>query len=90
MKQVPELGSVEQYLKDGPGFIFLFNPALGERWLPAFWHDVLHCCMADVLHGCLASELLSARAAGWLAVWQLNCTIMTQPFWFPPQGRCGA
>ncbi|GFH06732.1 uncharacterized protein HaLaN_01411, partial [Haematococcus lacustris] len=30
--QVPELGSVEQYLKDGPGFIFLFHPALGPLW----------------------------------------------------------
>ncbi|KAJ9518576.1 hypothetical protein QJQ45_018602 [Haematococcus lacustris] len=30
--QVPELGSVEQYLTDGPGFIFLFHPALGPLW----------------------------------------------------------
>ena len=27
---LPELGSVEQYLSHGPGFIFLYNPALGE------------------------------------------------------------
>ncbi len=31
VKQVPEGGSVEQYLQDGPGFIFLFHPALGAR-----------------------------------------------------------
>jgi len=31
---LPELGSVEQYLAQGPGFIFLYNPALG-RW--AIW-----------------------------------------------------
>ena len=30
MKSLPELGSVEQYLAHGPGFIFLYNPALGE------------------------------------------------------------
>ncbi len=30
VKHTPELGSVEQYLQNGPGFIFLFNPALGE------------------------------------------------------------
>lgn len=29
VQHVPELGSVEQYLQHGPGFIFLFNPALG-------------------------------------------------------------
>ncbi len=31
VRGLPELGSVEQYLANGPGFIFLYNPALGER-----------------------------------------------------------
>lgn len=30
--QVPEIGSVDKYLADGPGFIFLFHPALGPLW----------------------------------------------------------
>lgn len=32
MRHVPEVGSVEQYLSRGPGFIFLFHPALGPLW----------------------------------------------------------
>ena len=30
LKGLPELGSVQQYLDQGPGFIFLYHPALGE------------------------------------------------------------
>ena len=30
--QVPEIGSVDKYLTNGPGFIFLFHPALGPLW----------------------------------------------------------
>lgn len=30
--KMPEVGSVESYLNDGPGFIFLFHPALGPLW----------------------------------------------------------
>ena len=26
------MGSVEQYLEKGPGFIFLYHPALGPLW----------------------------------------------------------
>ena len=26
------MGEVEQYLEKGPGFIFLFHPALGPLW----------------------------------------------------------
>ncbi|KAK9823989.1 hypothetical protein WJX72_006832 [[Myrmecia] bisecta] len=29
---VPEVGTVEQYLAKGPGFIFLYHPALGPLW----------------------------------------------------------
>lgn len=29
MQDLPEVGSVEQYLENGPGFICLFHPALG-------------------------------------------------------------
>jgi hypothetical protein len=29
---VPEIGSVDKYLTNGPGFIFLFHPALGPLW----------------------------------------------------------
>jgi hypothetical protein len=29
---VPQVGSVEEYLEKGPGFIFLFHPALGPLW----------------------------------------------------------
>ncbi|GMH42585.1 hypothetical protein BSKO_10504 [Bryopsis sp. KO-2023] len=29
---VPEVGSVEDYMREGPGFIFLFNPCLGPLW----------------------------------------------------------
>ncbi|KAK9801940.1 hypothetical protein WJX73_008251 [Symbiochloris irregularis] len=29
---VPEVGEVQQYLETGPGFIFLFHPALGPLW----------------------------------------------------------
>eukprot|EP00955_Chlamydomonas_euryale_P045004 353034-Chlamydomonas_euryale.AAC.1 len=29
---LPELGSVEQYLEKGPGFLALFHPALGPVW----------------------------------------------------------
>jgi hypothetical protein len=29
---VPEVGEVQQYLEQGPGFIFLFHPALGPLW----------------------------------------------------------
>ncbi|KXZ49515.1 hypothetical protein GPECTOR_21g741 [Gonium pectorale] len=32
LKNVPEPGSPEQYLEKGPGFIFLFHPALGPLW----------------------------------------------------------
>ena len=27
-----QVGTVEQYLEKGPGFIFLFHPALGPMW----------------------------------------------------------
>jgi hypothetical protein len=30
--QTPGVGSVEQYLASGPGFLFLFHPALGPLW----------------------------------------------------------
>ena len=29
---VPQLGTVEEYLTSGPGYIFLFHPALGPLW----------------------------------------------------------
>ena len=29
---MPEVGSVDEYLEKGPGFIFLFHPALGPLW----------------------------------------------------------
>ena len=29
---LPQVGEVEQYLERGPGFIFLFHPALGPLW----------------------------------------------------------
>lgn len=32
LTSVPEVGSVEEYLESGPGFIFLFHPALGPLW----------------------------------------------------------
>ncbi|GLC45555.1 hypothetical protein PLESTB_001205700 [Pleodorina starrii] len=32
LADVPEPGSTEQYLEKGPGFIFLFHPALGPLW----------------------------------------------------------
>ncbi|GIL54243.1 hypothetical protein Vafri_9817 [Volvox africanus] len=32
LANVPEPGSPEQYLDKGPGFIFLFHPALGPLW----------------------------------------------------------
>ncbi|GLI61415.1 hypothetical protein VaNZ11_003610 [Volvox africanus] len=32
LEEVPEPGSPEQYLEKGPGFIFLFHPALGPLW----------------------------------------------------------
>lgn len=32
MRSVPEVGDVAQYLEQGPGFIFLFHPALGPLW----------------------------------------------------------
>lgn len=32
LKKVPEPGSPEQYLAQGPGFIFLYHPALGPLW----------------------------------------------------------
>ncbi|GAX76097.1 hypothetical protein CEUSTIGMA_g3540.t1 [Chlamydomonas eustigma] len=32
VNSLPELGCVEQYLAQGPGFIFLFHPALGPLW----------------------------------------------------------
>lgn len=30
--KMPEVGSIESYLNNGPGFIFLFHPALGPLW----------------------------------------------------------
>lgn len=30
--QVPDVGEVEAYLERGPGFVFLFHPALGPLW----------------------------------------------------------
>lgn len=30
--RVVQVGTVEQYLEKGPGFIFLFHPALGPMW----------------------------------------------------------
>ncbi|CAL8466978.1 g6514 [Coccomyxa elongata] len=32
LSHVPEVGSVEEYLEKGPGFIFLYHPALGPLW----------------------------------------------------------
>eukprot|EP01025_Chloroclados_australasicus_P021677 TRINITY_DN22728_c0_g2_i3.p1 TRINITY_DN22728_c0_g2~~TRINITY_DN22728_c0_g2_i3.p1 ORF type:complete len:857 (+),score=118.99 TRINITY_DN22728_c0_g2_i3:53-2623(+) len=32
ISQIPEVGDVSTYLERGPGFIFLFNPALGPLW----------------------------------------------------------
>jgi hypothetical protein len=32
MRQVPSVGDVQEYLQHGPGFIFLFHPALGPLW----------------------------------------------------------
>ena len=29
---VPEVGSVPEYLESGPGFVFIFHPALGPLW----------------------------------------------------------
>ena len=29
---MPELGSVQEYLDSGPGFLFLFHPAMGPLW----------------------------------------------------------
>lgn len=29
---MPDVGSVEKYLETGPGFVFLFHPALGPLW----------------------------------------------------------
>jgi hypothetical protein len=30
--EVAELGTVSEYLASGPGFVFLFHPALGPLW----------------------------------------------------------
>ena len=30
--RIVQVGTVEQYLEKGPGFIFLFHPALGPMW----------------------------------------------------------
>lgn len=30
--KMPDVGSIETYLENGPGFIFLFHPALGPLW----------------------------------------------------------
>ncbi|GBF98740.1 nucleotide-diphospho-sugar transferase [Raphidocelis subcapitata] len=32
MRYVPEVGDVSSYLESGPGFLFLFHPALGPLW----------------------------------------------------------
>lgn len=32
MRHVPPVGDVQEYLERGPGFIFLFHPALGPLW----------------------------------------------------------
>eukprot|EP00775_Hariotina_reticulata_P001592 gene1592-1932_t len=32
MKEVPAVGTVQEYLQQGPGFIFLYHPALGPLW----------------------------------------------------------
>ncbi|KAF8056255.1 UGP3 [Scenedesmus sp. PABB004] len=32
MRHVPEVGGVAEYLERGPGFIFLYHPALGPTW----------------------------------------------------------
>eukprot|EP00879_Flechtneria_rotunda_P005108 GHRR01005389.1.p1 GENE.GHRR01005389.1~~GHRR01005389.1.p1 ORF type:complete len:883 (+),score=260.17 GHRR01005389.1:598-3246(+) len=32
MRDVPAVGDVQEYLEHGPGFIFLFHPALGPLW----------------------------------------------------------
>ena len=32
MAMLTQVGTVEQYLEKGPGFIFLFHPALGPMW----------------------------------------------------------
>jgi hypothetical protein len=32
MRHVPPVGDVQEYLAQGPGFIFLFHPALGPLW----------------------------------------------------------
>jgi hypothetical protein len=32
MRHVPPVGDVQEYLAQGPGFVFLFHPALGPLW----------------------------------------------------------
>ncbi|GFR51311.1 hypothetical protein Agub_g13676 [Astrephomene gubernaculifera] len=61
LADVPEPGSPEQYLERGPGFIFLFHPALGPLW------DVI---AQKLSGGCLAAgselvlEVAEARVRG--------------------------
>jgi hypothetical protein len=32
MRHVPPVGDVQEYLSQGPGFVFLFHPSLGPLW----------------------------------------------------------
>jgi hypothetical protein len=60
MTSVPEVGSVEEYLARGPGFIFLYHPALGPLW------DVV----AQKIHGGSMCKVgcLAQQCAYWCAL----------------------
>jgi hypothetical protein len=62
-----QVGEVEEYLENGPGFVFVYHPALGPLW------EVI----GQKLHGGtlargaeVALEVSEAQVCGWLGVMQ--------------------
>ena len=60
-----QVGTVEQYLEHGPGFIFLYHPALGPLW--------------DVIAQKVRGGALAPGAEVVLEVWQSSTLAGIQP-----------
>ena len=70
-----QVGTVEQYLEKGPGFIFLFHPALGPMW------DVIAQKIRGgaLMHGSeLVLEVRSWASAWRRADWVVSSLITTK------------
>eukprot|EP00889_Picochlorum_renovo_P008685 jgi/Picre1/35715/NNA_003175.t1 len=84
---MPDVGSVEKYLETGPGFVFLFHPALGP-----LWHVVaqkikggkmheraevqLEVAEASIVDLEVSGSLIVSATPLWEHMWMEDCTIV--------------